>query len=214
MKNSAVTRLPNNVIDLEISITLDAMTPWGTADNVTVIVSGITSYETQERNCIKLSDKRNAQVHPMLRSESGWYSEGVEYATVVFTFPAHFSKREQEFALREIKETYPFEYEQITGTVLQPGESYLKDRTLFRKENASRWVVISAINSKVHRGMVECVAMLGGEFERQFWPGYETRLYLVPEEDYKEGKGLFGMIVNEKRCIRMLNSDQAEMLKC
>lgn len=200
------------IVDFALGITLDAMTPWGPASDITLIATGITAYETPEGNTIKLSDKRNAMVHRMLRTESGWYSEGAEYATVIFTFPRYFTKNEHAVALKEIKETYPFEYEQITGEALKPGESYLKDRTLFRKENAHRWVVISAIGSRMHPGMLECAAMLAGEHERQFWPGYETRLYLVPEQDYKEGKGMFGMVIDERRCIRMLGSEQSKML--
>jgi hypothetical protein len=61
-------------------------TPWGTADFVEVLAPGITSVSTPSHGGIHLSPERNAQVHPVWRSDNGWYEEDCEANIVLITF--------------------------------------------------------------------------------------------------------------------------------
>ena len=79
------------------------------------------------------------------------------------------------------------------GTVLQPGESRVKDRRAFELAHAQDWVVASAITSKHEPGFVEVVATLGG----RRGPGTEERRFLVPSGEYDIGR--FGFVIDEAR---------------
>ena len=81
----------------------------------------------------------------------------------------------------------------IAGVTLAPGESFGKDERRFREEHTDHWIVISAIASDRHPGMVECVAARGGVRRR----GPE-RAFLVPQDEYRD-RGRFGFVIDEAR---------------
>lgn len=48
-------------------------TPWGPSQGATVYAEGIASHHTAGHGGFKLCGERNRQVHPMLRTDGGWY---------------------------------------------------------------------------------------------------------------------------------------------
>jgi hypothetical protein len=79
-------------------------TPWGPADGIDRKARGITFYDTDCHGGFFLSPARNAQVHPTLRNDDGWYEEDCEWSKVVYTFPEYFSKDECESAEDTLKD--------------------------------------------------------------------------------------------------------------
>lgn len=173
-------------------------TPWGVADHETVLAEGITFYGTPSHGGFRLDAGRNARVHPALRETDGWYEEDCAWAKVAFTFAEAFSAKDREAAIRTLKEWYPDEYETVTGIILAPGESRTRDERLFLERHVNDWIVISAITSDQHPGMVACVATRGGV--RPAWgkPRLEQRHYLVPETEYRQ-RGRFGFVIDPGR---------------
>jgi len=168
-------------------------TPWGLADQEKPYADGIVFYGTPSHGGLKLDPERNAKVHSALREHDGWYEEDCAWAKVAFTFPEAFPETEREVAVMTLKQWFPDEYETVTGAVLAPGESHIKDERCFLKEHADDWIVISAINSDQHPGMVECIAAKGGARDQSV-----KRRYLVAEDEYDQ-RGPFGFVIEEAR---------------
>lgn len=173
-------------------------TPWGVADHMREYAEGIIFYGTLSHGGFKLDRERNAKVHPALREDDGWYEEDCAWAKVAFAFPEYFSEQEREAAIRTLTRWYPDEWEAITGAVLQPGESLIKDERLFRERHAQDWIVISALGSRLHPGMVECIATRGGARGEWGKPVPVERRYLVPEDEYHK-RGSFGFVIDPAR---------------
>jgi hypothetical protein len=129
----------------------------------------------------------------MLRSKGGWYEEDAEWAIVAITFPDLFTSFERRCAERTIKDSWPDAWEAISGTILQPGESYEKDRRAFEAAHAADWIVISAITSDRQKGFVECVARRGGRHGLDA----DERRFLVPSDEYAVGR--FGFVIDLDR---------------
>jgi hypothetical protein len=168
-------------------------TPWGLADHEKVYAEGIVFYSTPSHGGFKLDVERNAKVHFLLRERGGWYEEDCAWAKVAFTFPELFSKKECDAAIAALKHWYPDAYEAITGVILSCLESIAKDERRFLEAHADDWIVVAAIKSDRHAGMVECIATKGGARG-----GVAERRYLVAEEEYRS-RGRFGFVIDEAR---------------
>jgi hypothetical protein len=168
-------------------------TPWGASQGATVYADGIVSHTTASHGGFHLSAERNAEVHPLLRSEGGWYEEDCAWAIVAVTFPALFTSFERRCAEKTLKDWWPDAWETIFGTILGPGESHQKDRHAFETAHADDWVVISAIRSAHHAGMVEAIATRGGRRGHRA----EERRFLVPDIEYDVGR--FGFVIDLTR---------------
>ena len=175
------------------TLRISCSTPWGGSQGATVYADGIVSHTTASHGGFHLSAERNAEVHPLLRSESGWYEEDCAWAIVAITFPALFTTYERRCAEKSLKDWWPDAWETIFGVVLGPGESHQKDRRAFEVGHADDWVVIAAILSTYHAGMVEVIATRGGRRD----PHAEERRFLVPNAEYEVGR--FGFVVDEAR---------------
>lgn len=175
-----------------------AYTPWGKADYEKVYAEGIVFYGTPSHGGFKLDHERNAKVHPALRERGGYYEEDCAWAKVAFTFPEVFPEMDREAAIRTLKEWYPDEYETVAGVILAPGESHVKDERLFLERHANDLIVISAIRSDQHPGMVECIAKIGGR--RGQWGKSDSaeRRYLVFNQEY-DRRGKFGFVIDPDR---------------
>ena len=168
-------------------------TPWGLSQTGTIHADGIVEHSTAAHGGFHLSVDWNAQVHPMLRSDGGWYEEDSAWAIVAITFPDLFTGYERRCAERTMKDGWPDAWETIFGTVLGPGESYEKDRIAFEKRHAADWIVVAGINSSHHAGFVECVAKIGG----RRGAGTEELRFLVPSGEYVVGR--FGFVIDPDR---------------
>lgn len=167
-------------------------TPWGEAQTTDVHAEGIAFHSTASHGGFNLGRERNVLVHPLLRSDTGFYEEDCEAAIVIVTFRELFSAKTVTAAHQTAKNWFPEVYEQIFGVTLRPGESITKDEQDFRGQHAEGWVVISAITSQHHPGFVECVATKGGVRGRS-----SERRFLVSATEYRQGR--YGFIIDQAR---------------
>ena len=167
-------------------------TPWGPAQQSCRYGEGISCHSTAGHGGFHLDDLRNAAVHPLLRHANGWYEEDCDWAKVAFTFPGLFTTRERRIAAESLIAYYPDAWEAIHDIELAPGQSRVKDERRFREVHAADWIVISAVRSDSHPGMVDCVATMGGA--RGAVP---VRHYRVPVGEY--APGAFGFVIDPDR---------------
>ncbi len=71
-------------------------TPWGRADFVDVLAPGIVNVSTPGHGGVWVAPHLNAEIHPVWRSDSGWYEEDCEAVIVFATFPEVFPQASQE----------------------------------------------------------------------------------------------------------------------
>lgn len=168
-------------------------TPWGTSQRTTLYAQGVDCHSTAGHGGFKLSAERNRKVHPLLRSKDGFYEEDSAWAIVAITFPHLFTGFERRCAERSIKDWWPDAWETISGTTLTHGESHLKDRRAFEAAHADDWIVISALRSDHHPGMIEVIATRGGKREHNAG----ERRFLVPFGEYEPAR--FGFVIDVDR---------------
>ncbi|MBX5206804.1 DUF7007 domain-containing protein [Rhizobium sp. NZLR11] len=180
------------------TVSVRTSTPWGQSQHAVLYAPGIVAHTTASHGGFALSPDRNRLIAPGLRTDDGFYEEDCAWVAVAATYPnlsTDFEKRQADDILRDV---YPEAWEARHGQVLQPGQSRAKDRSRFDRDNANRWVVVSAIQSRQHPGFVECIAMLGGRRSTGCRaPADEQRRYLVDEALYDIGA--FGFVIDEAR---------------
>ncbi len=173
-------------------------TPWGLSQHALRYADGIVAHSTASHGGFALSTERNLLVTSALRAADGFYEEDCAWVAVVIAYPDLFTDFEKRQADDILRNVYPQAWEERHGTVLEPGQSHAKDRSDFERDNAARWVVISAIQSRHRRGFVECIATLGGTRSAgRHSPADEQRRYLVDEAVYDIGA--FGFVIDENR---------------
>jgi hypothetical protein len=85
------------------------LTPWGVADQVTIVAPGIVRYHTPSHGGYWLSEERLAQMAPALRTfrpftgDAAWFEEDCDWAVVVVAFPASFDAAVVDAAMRAIR---------------------------------------------------------------------------------------------------------------
>ncbi|MCY0150780.1 hypothetical protein OEG84_24545 [Hoeflea sp. G2-23] len=174
-------------------ISFHAHTPWGLSQGATVFAEGVVCHSTAGHGGFHLSTERNAKVDRRLRTTNGWYEEDVEWAIVALTFPDLFTTFERRSAEQAIKDSWPDAWEAISGAVLEAGQSREKDRRAFQSRHVGDWIVISAIRSNHHGGIVEVIATPGGNRDQ----GADERRFLVPSAEYTVGP--LGFVVDPVR---------------
>ena len=173
-------------------------TPWGLSQHAVRYADGIVAHSTAGHGGFSLSPERNRLVPSALRVGGGFYEEDCAWVAVVIAFPELFTEFEKRHADDTLRNVYPQVWEEKHGKLLEPGQSRGKDRSRFDRDNADRWVVISAIQSRHHPGFVECIATLGGRRPTGLGvPSDEERRYLVDEAVYDIGT--FGFVIDEDR---------------
>ena len=170
-------------------------TPWGASQHSKLYDEGVTFHSTASHGGFQLSPECNVAVDVRLRNPGGWYEEDAEWAKVAFTFPALFTTFERRHADITLRNDQPDAWEAILGVVLLPGESWMKDRRLFARANADRWVVVAATRSDDHPGMTLCTVTRGGSRQNA-----AVREFLVPAAEYDPGR--FGFVIDEARHAR------------
>ncbi|MCH7805151.1 MAG: hypothetical protein IH937_13860, partial [Acidobacteria bacterium] len=164
-------------------------TPWGMSQSATIYAEGIVFHSTAGHGGFKLDRARNAGMDPALRLSGGWYEEDAEWALVAAGYPDMFTYREQAMADRAMRDWYPDAWEAVHGRTLSAAESFTRGRQQFARRHAKDWVVISAVRSSDHPGMVEALATVGGDRNSQ-----ETRRFLVRVGEYAAGRHGFVII--------------------
>ncbi|APO70012.1 hypothetical protein IE4872_PB00142 (plasmid) [Rhizobium gallicum] len=133
----------------------------GPSQGTTVYADGIVCHTTAGHGGFRLSDARNAKVHPMLRTDGGWYEEDAAWAIVALAFPDLFTTYERKCADKTIRDRWPDAWETIFGRPLAPGESYERDAQAFARQHADDRIVTAALRSDQHPGMTEVIAAIG-----------------------------------------------------
>jgi hypothetical protein len=173
-------------------------TPWGLSQHAVLYADGIVVHSTASHGGFSLTPDRNRLVPSALRAPDGFYEEDCAWVAVAIAYPDFFTDLEKRDADDILRNVYPEAWEDKHGKVLQPGQSQGRDRSCFDRDNADRWVVISAIQSRHHPGFVECIATLGGRRSSGLQePADEQRRYLVDEAFYDIGA--FGFVIDETR---------------
>ncbi|MGR9202174.1 DUF7007 domain-containing protein [Rhizobium leguminosarum] len=180
------------------TVSVRISTPWGQSQHAVLYAQGIVAHSTASHGGFALSSDRNRLVASSLRLADGFYEEDCAWVAVAAAYPDLFTDFEKRTADDILRNVYPNAWEAMHGQVLQPGQSRGKDRSRFDRDNAGRWVVVSAIQSRQHPGFVECIAMLGGRRETGGCaPAEDQRRYLVDEALYDIGA--FGFVIDEAR---------------
>lgn len=176
----------------------DKKTPWGRSDGYIDYGDGVERHTTPSHGGFWVPKRLNKSIPDSYRRSNGWYEEDCEWAKVAVSLPHLFTDRERRTADRILRDWFPDEYEQVNGIILEEGQSRTKDERILRARHANDWIVISAIRSQEHEGMVECIATVGGK--RSSWSSTsnpEERTFLVPVEEYKPG--LIGFVIDPDR---------------
>jgi hypothetical protein len=187
-----LTNLNRRTVSVRIS------TPGGQSQHAVLYADGVVAHNTASHGGFALSPDRNRLVASRLRLADGFYEEDCAWVAVASAYPDLFTDFEKRHAEAILRNVYPEAWEATHGQVLQPGQSRAKDRSCFDRDNADRWVVVSAIQSRQHPGFVECIAMLGGRRSTGIRaPTNEERRYLIDEALYDIGA--FGFVIDEAR---------------
>jgi hypothetical protein len=160
-------------------------TPWGKADSCTTYARGVQAYGTPSHGGFLLSKSANEQVHPAWRNEKGAYEEDSEANIVVITFPALFTRREQEMARRAAMNGDPHRFMAATGKDVPHEASRKLREEAFLEIHKGCWMVVSA--SGRDDGMVVVTATVDGVRDANA----ERRTFLVPKDDYVMTEGHF-----------------------
>ncbi len=165
------------------TIEAGASTPWGMAQVSRQFSGSIILHSTASHGGFQLDEIANAVVHPLYRNDKGFYEEDCEWAKVAHAFPQLFTTYERRLADRTLRDYYPDAYERVMRVILNGDQSHMRDRQQFERRHRNDWVVISALNSDHHPGLVECIATLGGIRGET-----GERRFLVPRSDYVIGR--------------------------
>ena len=119
-------------------------TPWGMSDYHHQVSDGVDNYSTPKHGGFYVSHEKNAAIPELWRNENGWYEEDCEWAIVCYFYPEGFSLDAlpqeswvgnppdiKETAIASLKAWYWQQWETYHGVTLAPGESWMKDNTLF-----------------------------------------------------------------------------------
>ncbi|WP_114906654.1 DUF7007 domain-containing protein [Ornithinimicrobium murale] len=116
-------------------------TPWGQAQHVQEIAPGIVSVSCAGHGGVKLSRERNAEVHTVFRSSSGWYEEDCEWQAAAAAHPEAFARGSQdadevyEDAKESLRNWSPDEFTEAFGETADETNSYIMRE---RKERADK----------------------------------------------------------------------------
>jgi hypothetical protein len=175
-------------------------TPWGRAEEVVEIASGILSVITPSHGGIILDATRTAAM-PIYMSNNTFtknpstYEEDCDWAMPALVFETEFtnywSNQHMDVAslLRDAKLTlchcHPEAYEQFYGTTLMPGQSSKRDRQTFLEKHKENWLVAAAFGDwhlQVPKGKVGVSARLGSDHNLA---NAKTRFFLIADSEYK-----------------------------
>jgi hypothetical protein len=180
-------------------------TPWGVADHREELIPGIVFVGTPSHGGYWISAQRKKEMPEVLRTKSGWYEEDCDWALVYLAFaddierikPDIYAKRYQA-AVETVKSWNPEAYEAFFNTVIPPGESYIKDKETFLRDNEGKLAVFAAVG--VDNGMVKVCAGAIDPKSRDFRRiDTQSKLeFLVPKADYDQ-RGQFGFIIDPSK---------------
>lgn len=167
--------------------------PSGKTILCTIYGDGVIRAGTRPTGSFLLSDERNVEVDEDFRSNNCWYDQDGQ-AIMAFTFPTLFTTYERKMADKVIRDYWPEAWERVNRRVLDVSESREKARREFRREHATDFVTVWAIDSYFFEDMVEVIALPGGDLMRDG----EERSFLVPKGEYQT-RTRWGFVIDEGR---------------
>lgn len=109
-------------------------TPWGRADYVEELASGVYYCSTPTHGGIFLSVERNHIIPHYLRHSDCWYEEDCNWAIPAYFFPDAFppddEQNNRDYIIKTFKNWNPDGWEKLTGEILGPGESFSREHRL------------------------------------------------------------------------------------
>ena len=126
--------------------------PWGSIEHATRYGEGTWFVGTSGHGGLKLDPARNQAMPDALRLAGGCYEQDIEWSRVAVANPSMFTAREVREATRTMRNWHPEAWEAFSGTVLQPGESHVKDRRAFMAAHEHDLLGVSAIVIAHHVG--------------------------------------------------------------
>lgn len=164
-------------------VTIDNIsTPWGPSHTAREYAPGVVSVTTAGHGGFILAEDINELVDPEWRNAHGHYEEDECWAIVAFTLPHLFTTREAGFARRTLMNSWPDIYARLTGVPIALEDSAELRRRDFMARNAGKWMVRSAIRSKMYPSKVLVTATIDLAD-----PSHGSRQYLVAGERYHAG---------------------------
>ena len=175
--------------------------PWGPIQSSTSYGDGVRMVETAGHGGFLVDRAVNAGIPAHLRIASGAYEEDCDWALVVLALPERFPDDLTKIAIETVRNWRPHAYEKHFGVELQPGESLMRDRKLFKEAHAEDWVAIAAIGLDTRHedgsNNVEVTAAIGGDRSRS-----DHATFIVPNSEYRT-RGRHGFVIDPERHPRI-----------
>lgn len=192
-------------------------TPWGESQTIETVADGILSVTTASHGGFLL-DKRRTAAMPAYMTMTTWtgnysaYEEDCDWCMPVLVFEPEFRTYYQQRAegrdrlesiFKSAKDTlrhwHPDTYENFFNTILKPGESHVRDKKQFYRDNENNWIAAAAWGDwkdGVPKGMIAVRARIGVPGK----PGpSKERYFLIPAAEYGEKASPFGFVVDLSR---------------
>lgn len=191
-------------------------TPWGQSDGGYRFrdLPGVVEVSTPSHGGFRLDETAAAAMHPALRDvgaeEYGylWFEEDCACIAVYLAFPQlwkHNPKISEDYLRAQLARWYPAQFEAFASRPLQPGESPVRDREAWDRENAGKWAVYSACATGFAdagdapmpdlsgHNLVACIAH---PVRAEGGHGTETRYFYVDRDRYR-ARGDFSYLIAE-----------------
>lgn len=165
----------------EVHVGYGARTPWGPAQMQEQVAEGIVFVPTEGHGGYRLSEERNRAIPAPLRNRSRWYDEDDDRRVVEFYHFDAVARLDPDRTRAErladidqsIRDQRPDQWEKVNGRILEPGESYAKDKQAWRADSAGEYVVRS--QQTIEDGLILVTA-------RRESTGDEDRFILTREQ--------------------------------
>lgn len=166
-------------------VRIGGRSPWGEIQWVEEIDQGIVRASTAGHGGYKLSPERNRKIPAALRNSDRWYEEDLEANIPVM----YFGKDEEARSSAEerVREWFPDQYEAATGIEVGFGESFVRDKAVWRaeREAAGDWVTTSASMSDDRLATIVHMSKISaGELDKS-----DEMIFVVPLRDEYRNRG-------------------------
>lgn len=183
--------------------------PWGVPQSSKRLACGIWSITTASHGGIWLSPELNAGVPDYMADEAGWYEEDLAWAVPAVVYAETFQDTIGA-AMRILRVYMPDAYERYTGDTLVPGESYIRDRRVFHRDNPQAWLVNVAWSDATawvdpgHFG----VSARQGEPGTPAYVCSPERFFMIPADEYVASRSLVGFQIDLSKHRQVARPDQ------
>ncbi len=122
-------------------VNVGSRTPWGPAQHVSKVATGIWVVSTASHGGVKLASEQNNLVPKGARREDGWYEEDCDMAIPATLFSGIVS--DVKTAIASLANWNPDAYKAIFGTDPELKDSLVLRQRKFKEDNKDNFVVFS-----------------------------------------------------------------------